>query len=143
MGHDRISGKPRRSSSDVLGAAVAYVGAIFTLGFVCGVVRNLFIIPLVGPIAAVALELPVMLAASWLWSSHRIAPQKFTLLQSLVVGSVAFGLLMLCELAVSVGILHRDLNSHVAAYAQPEAQLGLVGQLGFALIPAILRLSRS
>jgi hypothetical protein len=84
-----------------------------------------------------------MLAASWLWSSRRIAPQNYTLLQSLVVGSVAFGLLMLCELAVSVGILHRDLNAHLAAYAQPEARLGLVGQLGFALIPAILRLSRS
>jgi hypothetical protein len=138
----RISTQSRHGLlMSLIRAALAYVGVIFALGFVCGVVRNLFVISFFGPVAAVAVELPVMLSASWAWSKHRIVPQNFTFLQSLVVGTVAFALLMLCELAVSMGILHRDLNAHIAAYAQPEAQLGLLGQVGFALIPAILRVS--
>src|SRR5690606_39056760 len=55
---------PRMGHRPILHAALAYWAAIFALGFVLGTVRTLWLAPAVGELAAVALELPVMLGAS-------------------------------------------------------------------------------
>lgn len=52
--------------SRVLKASFAYFGLIFALGFAVGTVRVLADVPSLGETGAVVLELPIMLAASWL-----------------------------------------------------------------------------
>ncbi len=47
-------------------AGVLYFGLVFALGFILGTLRVLVLEPRLGSTGAVLLELPVMLAASWL-----------------------------------------------------------------------------
>jgi hypothetical protein len=50
----------------MVSAALRYFGLIFALGFLLGTVRTLLLAPATGATAAVLIELPVMLGASWL-----------------------------------------------------------------------------
>ena len=52
----------------VLRAAIAYWAVVFALGFVLGTVRTLWLAPAIGVTVATAVELPIMLAASW-WAA--------------------------------------------------------------------------
>ncbi|MBD3765451.1 MAG: hypothetical protein IE927_12185, partial [Rhodobacterales bacterium] len=54
-----------RPAPPLLPPALAYAGSAFALGCVLGVLRLTLVAPRLGEVAAVALELPVMLAASW------------------------------------------------------------------------------
>jgi len=127
-----------------LWAGLAYFVAVFAAGFALGTIRVLFVLPLIGEAAAVAIELPVMLAASWLASRWLI--RRFGLparvLHGLVMGGLAFGLLMSAELGLSVLAFGRNLAEHLDHYRTLPGLLGLLGQVAFAAIPAI-QLSRS
>jgi len=50
---------------NIIHAALIYFAAVFSLAFVLGALRVTLIAPKVGAMAAVALELPVVLTASW------------------------------------------------------------------------------
>ena len=54
----------------------------------------------------------------------------------LLMGGVAFVLLMVAELGVSIFAFNRSFAAHLAVYATTPALLGLVGQVAFALFPA-------
>jgi hypothetical protein len=129
-----IPGKPMNS----IKAGVAYFAIIFSLGFVLGTLRVLVIIPRIGEFAATLLELPFILAASWLvsgWLINRlqVAPQTRA---RLLMGAVAFGLTMVAEplLGLAFG---RSLAEQWPALQQPAGIAGLAGQAAFALIPWI------
>lgn len=51
----------------IAAAALAYWAGGLALGFLLGPVRVLWVAPRLGEFAAVAAELPVMLAAGWGW----------------------------------------------------------------------------
>jgi ABC-type uncharacterized transport system permease subunit len=104
---------------------------------VLGVIRTLWLAPALGPVVAVALELPLMLAASALVARRLLKHWPLRVFPALVAGVGALVLLLLAEAAVSL-LAGRDLAAHLALYARPEAQLGLAGQGVFALIPALL-----
>ena len=118
----------------VLAAAASYFGAVFALGFVLGVLRTLVLLPLTGPLVAVAIELPLMLGASW-WMAGRLR-RRWPLAPgaALAMGAIAFALLMAAETAISLAS-GRSLGGHLALYAEAAHQLGLAGQLAFALFP--------
>ncbi|MDX2144327.1 MAG: hypothetical protein SFV19_13310 [Rhodospirillaceae bacterium] len=123
-------------------AAVAgslYFAAVFALGFVLGTLRVLAIIPVLGETGAVVLELPIMLAASWAicgWLVKRHHVPAVTK-DRLVMGGLAFALLMLAELGVSVLAFGRGVAEHFATYRALSAQLGLAAQVMFAAFPLI------
>lgn len=96
----------------ILLTGTAYVVAVFAAGFVLGVLRTLVLVPLLGELAAVLMELPVIL-------------------------TIAFLLLMLAEGGLSTLLAGRSLSEHLALYAQLPHQVGLAGQLAFALLPWI------
>lgn len=123
------------------GAAGAYFGLVFAIGFALGTLRVLWVIPWLGEGPAVALELPVMLAASWLacgWTVRRFAPDP-ALGSRLALGAIAFAMLMAAEGFLSVAAFGRTLAEHLAGYRQPLALWGLSAQIAFAVFPALRR----
>jgi hypothetical protein len=127
-------------------AGLAYFVLIFAIGTILGTLRVVAVAPHLGAFAAVVIELPFMLAASWmacLWSVRHFSTPT-DLRSRLLMGGLAFGLLMSTELALTIFAFGGSVASHVAAYRTPSGLLGLAGQLAFALIPlAACRSSRT
>ena len=125
--------------ANALKASAAYFGVVFAAGFLLGTIRTLAIIPLTGELAAVALELPLMLLASWIacgWALRRfdVAADSGT---RLLMSASAFILLMGAEVLVSTLIAGRSLSEHFALYHTAPALLGLAGQLAYAAFPLV------
>jgi hypothetical protein len=120
-------------------AGATYFLLVFVLGIVLGTVRTLLVEPRLGLAAATALELPVMLAASWFactWVIARLLVPP-AVEARLAMGGLAFALLMAGELAVSVILAGRTPAEHLATFSEPARQWGLAAQLLFALFPAL------
>ncbi len=125
----------------IIAAALAYFAIVFGLGFLLGTFRVLFVIPRIGETAAVLLELPVMLAASWFaagWCVRRFAvPPRVA--PRLAMGLLAFALVMVAELGLAVILFGRSPAQHFAGYRHFAGAAGLVAQIGYALFPALRR----
>lgn len=120
----------------VMRAAVSYWAAVFAVGFVLGTVRVLWVIPLVGLVSATLLELPLILAASWLAAGWLV--KRFRIWgagEALAMGALAFALLMVAECALAGVLSGETPGQWLAGLAAPHALLGLAGQVGFALMP--------
>ena len=126
-------------------AGVLYFAIVFAAGFLLGTLRVLILLPLTGELAAVTLELPVVLAISWLacrqlisrFSVPAMAPQR------LVMGALAFGLLMLAEYSLSILVFNQPMAEYLTNLQATPGLLGLAGQIAFAFIPLLLlRLQR-
>ncbi len=120
-----------------LKAGGAYFASVFAVGFALGTIRVLMLEPRVGATAATLLELPFMLAASWLlcrfWANRfRVASAAAP---RLTMGAVAFGLLIAAESLLGLYGFDRSLGELLAAYATPQGALGLLGQTLFGLFP--------
>lgn len=122
-----------------LSAGLLYFLLVFAAGSVLGTARVLVVAPLVGSPGAVLIELPVMLAWSWLACGFVIGRTSLEQRPSLrlTMGLSAFALLIAAELGLSVLLLGRTASEHLAHYAREDAMLGLVGQLGFAAFPLL------
>ncbi len=120
----------------VVRAALAYFLPVFAVAFVLGVLRLYVVIPLTGPLIAVALEVPVILGLSWLVAGRVLQRWPRAQPHRLVMGALSFLLLMLAELALATAFGETP-GQFLAAMATPHGALGLSGQLGFALIPAL------
>ena len=128
----------------VLRAGGLYFAAVFALGFVLGTLRALWLAPMLGALAAVLIELPVMLAASygaarWLIGRELLAGRGFGSGQALAMGLLAFVLLMLAEAGLADVLAGQGPGEWLAAMARPAGLAGLAGQILFALIPLLAR----
>jgi dipeptide/tripeptide permease len=125
-------------------AGAAYFAIVFAAGFVLGALRVALVAPLVGETSAVVVELPVILTASWIacgWCVRRFGVAE-TVAPRLLMGAIAFALLMLAELCLSVVGLNRTFAEHVAALVSRPGLIGLAGQALFALFPALQALRK-
>ncbi|HEX4846816.1 MAG TPA: hypothetical protein VFV30_01615 [Novosphingobium sp.] len=122
-----------------LRAGLAYWGLIFALGFALGTVRTLWLAPAVGPLAAVGIELPIMLGAS-LWLARRLIRRHgiTASAEALVMSGTAFALLLISEAALARLLGGQSLADWAADLASPPGALGLAGQIAFALLPLVL-----
>ena len=125
--------------TSALKAGFGYFAVVFIAGFMLGVARTLLIAPLTGDLAAVALELPLILTVSWVacgWAirRHDVARESGA---RLVMSLASFILLMAAELTVSTLIAGRSLDQHFALYRSAPVLLGLCGQLVYAALPLI------
>ena len=120
----------------IIKAAFAYVSSVFAVAFVLGALRVTLVAPLTGALAAVALEVPLVLALSW-WVAGRVL-QHWPLNRHgcLAMGALAFALLMLAELATAMA-LGQTPAMFLSAIATAPGLLGLISQIGFALLPAL------
>ncbi|MCA3437831.1 MAG: hypothetical protein INF48_11000 [Rhodobacter sp.] len=118
--------------------ALVYVAAVFAMAFALGTLRVLLVAPRLGELAAVALEVPVVLCLSWLVAGRVLRRWPLTGRgQRLAMGGLAFVCLMALELIVATGLLGRPLDGVLAAMATLPGLVGLAGQIGFALVPAL------
>lgn len=128
-----------RNMSRSLMAGFWYFLSVFTLGFVLGIVRILFILPQVGPVIAVFMELPIILLASWsicvIVIRQLAVPVEVN--DRLMMGLSAFILLMIGEILVMQLMQGGGLQDFIYAFELPENRIGLGGQIAFALFPVI------
>lgn len=116
-----------------------YFAIVYLVGFVLGTLRVLLLAPRIGEVAAVLLETPIILMVSWIacrWCIKRFAVPASAQLR-LVMGGVAFGLLFVGELGVSIFVFGRSLDVTVATIASPLGLIGLSAQVVFALFPLV------
>ena len=121
----------------ILLTGTAYVAAVFAAGFVLGVLRTLVLMHLLGELTAVLVELPVILTIAWLVCTRILRRWPLSPPAAVGMGAIAFLLLMGAEAGLSTLMAGRSLTEHLALYAQLPHQVGLAGQLAFALFPWI------
>jgi len=119
----------------ILLTGTVYVAGVFAAGFVLGVLRTLVLAPLLGELVAVLVELPVILTIAWLVCARILRRWPLAPTAALGMGSIAFLLLMAAEAGLSTLLAGRSLEEHLALYAQVPHQVGLAGQLVFAVFP--------
>lgn len=122
-----------------LAAAAAYFAIVFSLAFLFGVARTLFLVPRVGEVIAVLIEAPIILLISWRaarWSIRRFSITARAS-ERLTMGLVAFLLLMTVETAMSLLLFGRPLAQQIAAYGTLAGAIGLLAQAAFGVIPLL------
>lgn len=124
-----------------LTAGVAYFGAVFAAGVILGTLRTLLLVPALGEVPAVVIEIPVMLTISWVvsrWLVRRFAVSA-RLPERVTMGVAALVLLLLAEAALAILVFQRPFPAHLAHYTTLPGALGLAAQVCFAAMP-VLRL---
>lgn len=116
-----------------------YFAGIFFLGFLLGTIRTLALVPIMGQLAAVLVELPFMLTASW-FACARILKHYATIRehrQLIIMGGSAFVWLMGTEIVLSVALFGQPLAEFAANLLSTHGIVGLAGQLAFGCIPLV------
>ena len=121
---------------------VLYFAAVFAFAFAMGVARTLLIAPTIGPAAAVLLEIPVILAVSWLVARRLLRNRSFVSSQCAIMGATAFVLTMISEAALAYLLPGQSVAQWVATLGTPLGLIGLTGQIGFAVMPLFARPAR-
>src|SRR5947209_784739 len=120
-------------------AGALYALIVFLIGFMLGTIRVLLIVPYLGETAAVSLETPLMLAASWFvcrWCVDRLDVPRRIGPRSLM-GVVAFVVLMTAEFALGRLAFGRPMSQQLAAYGEAPGAIGLAAQIVFATFPVV------
>lgn len=122
-------------------ASVFYFAIVFAAGFLLGTIRTIFLAPRLGELGAVACELPLMLAISWIACGRLV--RRFDVAAApaarAVMGATAFALLMATEVALATIVFGKSLAQLTDDWMSPAGLLGLGGQAVFALLPLALR----
>lgn len=118
----------------MLKPVLAYVLPVFAVAFALGALRVSLVAPQVGPLLAVALEVPLVLALSWRVAGHVLNRWPLPPPQRLGMGLGSFLLLMLLELVTALGFGQTP-GQFLAGMATLPGAFGLAGQIGFGLIP--------
>lgn len=119
----------------VVKAAFAYTLPVFAVAFGVGALRVTLVAPALGPLPAVALEVPLILALSWAVAGRVL--ERWPLADTRPAFAIlSFALLMSLELATALAFGQTPAQ-FLTAMTTPAGALGLAGQIGFALIPLI------
>jgi hypothetical protein len=121
----------------LLKPALAYFAPVFAAAFAVGALRVTLIAPQVGALAAVALEVPLILALSWIMAGRVLRRWPMPRGRALAMGGLAFLILILAEFALALALSGQTPPAYAATFLTAPGALGLVGQIGFALIPAL------
>lgn len=122
----------------VVHTAIAYFSTVFAFAFAMGVARTLVVAPLIGTTAAVLVEVPILLAVSWVIARRLLRDRDLTLPQRIAVGTIAFVFTMASEVVLSALMRGQSVGEWAATVATPIGLVSLAGQLGFAAIPALI-----
>jgi hypothetical protein len=121
-------------------AGTLYFALVFAIGFVFGTVRQLLLVPYLGELGGVAVEAPLMVAASYLvarWVIGRLAVAR-EVPQRLQMGLAALTLLLATEAVLSQVLRGWTFEQWLGHFATAQGLLSLVLFLFFAVTPLIL-----
>jgi hypothetical protein len=120
-------------------AGIAYAVTVFAIGLLLGTARILLLAPLVGSTIAVSVEAPIILVASWyassLWMKRLVVSTEIR--TRILVGAVAFAILTILEVTLSIGLFHRSLGEYLADLRSLAGVIGLAAQVCFATFPLL------
>ncbi|WDI33160.1 hypothetical protein PUV54_08115 [Hyphococcus flavus] len=118
-------------------AGLAYFATVFAVGFILGAVRVFALEPLLGKLASVLIELPVILAVSWFICGRIIdafhVPKSIS--ARFFMGLLAFALLMTAELMLARYGFDRTPPEQLREMTTASGAVGLVGQIIYGMIP--------
>ena len=120
-------------------AGLAYFAIVFPIAFAFGIFRTLVLVPAIGKMAAVSIELPFLLAVSWmgaLWLVGRFDVAA-SLPARLIMGGVAFAVLMVAEACLAVFVFGQTVMQYLETFQGAAAYVGLAGQIAFAALPSV------
>jgi hypothetical protein len=115
-----------------------YAISVFLIGFILGTIRVLLLAPRVGQAAAVVVEAPIILTASWFvcrWCVDRLDVRR-TVPALSFMGLVAFLVLMSAEFGLGA-VFGRPPVNQLATYGTFAGAIGLAAQVIFAAFPVI------
>ena len=123
----------------IVRCAGLYASIVFALGFLLGTLRVLFLLPVLGDFIAVLVELPVMLAFSYVVA--RAIVRRFWPLdrgQGIEIGLLSFLFLQVAETALAGFFGPYSYFDNMLVYLgdlTPPKVAGLIGQILFAALP--------
>lgn len=114
-----------------------YFVTVFSIAFVFGSLRVLFLTPLTGETWAVLLEVLLLIIVSWIVSSRLLKKYKLQsdCLGSLIVGGSAFVVLILTEFLLSILAFGQSSVEFLDELRRAPGVIGFLGQVFFGLIP--------
>ena len=120
-------------------AGTMYFAGVFALGFLLGTLRVLVFSTLLDETILVLLEVPIILCASWVFCSYLITKLSVEakIADRILMAGAALALLLAAEIGVSILGFERSLSDHLDHYTAPASQIGLFGQLLFAVFPVV------
>ena len=125
--------------TQVLVSASVYFTIVFVAAFALGALRVMVIAPRLGTLAAVLIEVPIVLGVSWVVCVQVVrlfdVPNEW--LPRLLMGVMAFLLLMIAEPAIAIFGFGGSLTQYFAGFRSTAGLIGLLGQIAFALIPLV------
>ena len=121
----------------ILKSGFLYFLGIFALGFVLGTIRTLVLVPRIGALSGVLLEIPVMLTASWFFSIRLITRYSVPkdLKSLLCFGQWGFFLLIITETLFAVYVFGQSWSVYLDGLQTLPGFLGLTAQFIFGIIP--------
>lgn len=118
-------------------AAFAYFLVLFTLGFVLGTIRVIFVVPRVGELVATIAEVPVMLIAAYFacrWAIRRWqASPAIAIRIAMVLWFLA--LLFVFEALLGAMLFGRSVDEQWTSLGSPAGVVGIAAQIIAALLP--------
>jgi len=125
--------------TNALRAGVWYFASIFALGFVLGTIRILLLAPIAGETAAVLIESPVILTASWFAGRYFIKRLGVTshVASRALMGLCAFALLIVAEALLAIYGFGQAADEFLRNFRTVAGGAGLFGQILFGLFPLI------
>ncbi len=125
-------------------AATIYFFILFTLGFVLGTIRVLYVAPWIGVLGATLVEVPLMLTTALFVC--RWVVRRWQVLHNFSARGVMalwfLALLVLFETLVGVALFGRTLSGTWSGLATPVGLLGLIAQAIAALLPLVVGRNR-
>ena len=121
-------------------AGVAYGATVFAVGFLLGTARILLLAPRVGAAAAVSIEAPIIMTASWYVSRFwmaRLAIRADIGLR-ILAGAVAFATLQILEVTLAIGLFRRSMGAYLADLSSTAGAIGLAAQICVATFPLLI-----
>lgn len=123
----------------MIAIAFRYFLVVFSVAFVLGTIRTLWLVPMLGATWAVICEIPIILGVSYVAARYVIRRYEVkTRRDALRVGAFAFAVLMVTEAALSVFVFGVGLYGWATSLFRIAGIIGLAGQMLFALMPALL-----